>query len=67
MSDQLLHLPDHLKIQRLHVLTSKKLICEYFVLLSVMAQSCTPIPPDPGYESTCGFQFHGNSARAAAR
>lgn len=32
-----------------------------------MALSCTPIPPDPGYESTCSFHFHGNSAQAATR
>ena len=32
-----------------------------------MALSCTPIPPDPGYESTCSFHFRGNSAQAATR
>lgn len=37
------------------------------MLLLVMALSCTPIPPDPGYESTCSFHFHGISAQAAPR
>ena len=32
-----------------------------------MALSHTPIPPDPGYESTCNFHSHRSSSEALTR